>query len=147
MISEKTKTWKSIWFFTKIESIHNGHTQHVHQVSSESVHNFLRYRAIYHFWAPSLNGEESLKKTYQIWTRIRIFTKIESVRHCHAPTMSTKFHPYPSTTLWDIPHTDRETNKQMKLLVEQGIAGITMSYLHDLWKNKNLEINLVLISR
>ena len=30
--------------FTKIESIHLSHTQHVHQVSSESVHNFWRYR-------------------------------------------------------------------------------------------------------
>ena len=31
-----------------------------------------------------------------------IFTKIESIRHGHTPNVSTKFHPNPSTTFWDI---------------------------------------------
>ena len=36
----------------------------------------------------------------RIW--IRIFTKIETILPCHTPNLSTKFHPNPSTTFWDI---------------------------------------------
>jgi len=44
--------------------------------------------------------------------RIRIFTKIYSVRPCHTPNLSTKFHPNSSKTCWDILHTNKQTNKQ-----------------------------------
>ena len=39
-------------------------------------------------------------KNYQI--RIRIFTKIELILQFHTPNVSTKFHPNPCTTFWDI---------------------------------------------
>ena len=56
------------------------------------------------FLARSLNGEESLKKinNSHLQIQIRIFTKIESIRPCYTPNLSTKFHPNPSTTFWDI---------------------------------------------
>ena len=33
---------------------------------------------------------------------MRIFSKIETIRPCDTPNLSTKFHPNPSTTFWDI---------------------------------------------
>ena len=35
-------------------------------------------------------------------SRSQIFTKIESICRGHTPNLSTKFHPNPSTTFWDI---------------------------------------------
>ena len=53
------------------------------------------------FLAPSLNGEESLKKlnNSRIWIHIPIFTKMESIRPCETPNLSTKFHPNLSTEI------------------------------------------------
>ena len=48
----------------------------------------------------------------RIQMRIRIFTKIESIRPSDTPNLSTKFHPDPSTTFWDILHTNKQTNRQ-----------------------------------
>ena len=55
------------------------------------------------FLALSLNGEESLWKlnNSRICIHVWIFTKIESIRPCHTPNISTEFHPNPST-FWDI---------------------------------------------
>ena len=67
------------------------------------------------FLAQSLNGEESLKKNNKnsrLQIRIRIFTKIESVGPCHTPNLSAKFHPNPSTTFWDILHTNKQTDRE-----------------------------------
>ena len=55
----ETRIQIRIRIFTNNSSV--SHTQRVHQVSYESVHHFLRYRAL-SFLALSLNGEESLKK-------------------------------------------------------------------------------------
>ena len=41
-------------------------------------------------------------KNSQIRIGIQIFTKIESIRRGHTPNLSTKFHPNPSTTFWDM---------------------------------------------
>ena len=54
----------------------------------------LRMKALYHL------------KNYS--SSIQIFTKIEWVHPCHTP----KFHLNPSTTFWDIPHTNKQKNKQ-----------------------------------
>ena len=54
------------------------------------------------FFALSLNGEESLRKLNNSRIQIRIFTKIKSICHGHTPNLSTKFHPNPSPTFWDI---------------------------------------------
>ena len=51
----------------------------------------------------SLNGEESLFKNCSSRIRIRIFTKIESVRPCHTLNLSTTFFRYP---------VHKQTNKQ-----------------------------------
>ena len=42
------------------------------------------------------------KKNSRIQIQIQIFTKIESIRPCHTHNLSTKFHPNPSKTFWDI---------------------------------------------
>jgi len=49
------------------------------------------------FLALSLNGEESLGKLNNSRVQIRIFTKIESIRHCRTE---------------DVLHTARQTNRQ-----------------------------------
>ena len=77
------------------------HTQLLHQVSAESVHNFFRYRAIYLF-SPISQWWRINENNYQIHIWIGIFTKIEAILPCHTPNMSTKFHPNPFTTFWDI---------------------------------------------
>ena len=51
--------------------------------------------------ARSLKGEKSLKISSRR-IRIRIFTRIESVRHGHTPNLSTKFCLNQSATFWDI---------------------------------------------
>ena len=38
----------------------------------------------------------------RIQIQIQIFTKVQSICHGHKPNLSTKFHPNPSTTFWDI---------------------------------------------
>ena len=77
------------------------YTQHIHQISSESVHNFLRYHVIYNFW-PNLSMVKNHLKNYQIQIRIRIFTKIESILPCDRHNISTKFHSNQCSTFWDI---------------------------------------------
>ena len=92
------------------------HPPQIHQDSSESVQNVLRYRAIYiSLLALSLNGEESVIN-YPI--QILIFTKIETISPCHTPDLSTKFRTNPSISFWDI----LLTNKQPK---QTGMKNIT----------------------
>ena len=68
-------------------------------------HTFLKHHATqnHNVFGP-INGEESLWKlnNSRIQILIQIFTKIESIRPCHTANRSTKFHPNPSTTCWDI---------------------------------------------
>ena len=85
------------------------HTQHVNQVSSESVHNFLGYRATYRFWPnPSMMKNHFRNSSGRIW----MFTKIESIRPCRTPNLPTKLHRNPSTTFWDILHTNKQADRQ-----------------------------------
>ena len=107
------KKHSRIQIFTKIKPIRPCHTLNLFPlVSSTSVHNFLRYRAIYHFW-PYLSMVKNHFNSSS-WIRIRIFNKIESVLPCHTPNLPTKFHPDPCTTFWDILHTNkqRQTDRQ-----------------------------------
>ena len=85
------------------------HTQCAHQVSSDSVHNFLRYRAIYRFW-PYLSMVRIHFKDSAIG--IQIFTKIKLICPSRTHNLPTKFHPNPSITFWDILLTDTQTNKK-----------------------------------
>jgi len=71
--------------------------QLIHQVSSESVHHILRYRAMYRFIPITKTVKNHLKNYW-----IRIFTKVESILPCYIPKLPTKFHLNPSTTFWDI---------------------------------------------
>ena len=86
------------------------HTQCVHQVSSKSVHNFLRYRARYCFW-PHLSMVKNHLKNSSSLIRIRIFTKIESVCPRHTPNLPSKFPPNTSTTFLKYP-AHKQTEKQ-----------------------------------
>ena len=65
------------------------------------------------FLALSLKSEESLSKLNNscIQIRIRIFTKIESVRPYHTPNLPTKFPLDLCTTFWDVHHTFRQTER------------------------------------
>ena len=62
--------------------------------------NIMLYSTI-SFLVRSLKGEESLYKLNNSRIQIRIVTKIESIRLCDTPNVSTKFRPNPSTTFWD----------------------------------------------
>ena len=95
----------------KNRSNSSSYTQHVYQVSSESVFNILRYFAKYPFW-PDLSMVRNHLKNSSRRIRIRIFTKFDSVRHCRTLNASTKFHFDPPTTFWDILYTDKQTNRQ-----------------------------------
>ena len=53
----------------------SSHTQRVHQVSSEYIHNFLRYRALYRFWH-CLSMVRNDWKIFNSRIQIGIFTKI-----------------------------------------------------------------------
>ena len=74
----------------------------IHQVSSQFVHSILRYRALYHFLAISLNG-------WKITLKILRFRSgsspksIELILVTH-PNPSTEFRPNLSITFWDITH-------------------------------------------
>ena len=52
---------------------------------------FLKYHVMYRFLARSLNGEELFEKLNNFRIQIRIFTKVESIRPCDIPNVSTKF--------------------------------------------------------
>ena len=76
--------------------------------------NIMLFRTI-SFLAISLKyGEASLYKlnNSRIQIRIRIFTEIETIHHCHTLNLPTKFHPNPSTTFKDILYTNNHTNRQ-----------------------------------
>ena len=78
----------------------------IHLVSSESVHNFLQFCAIYRFGLVS----QWLRINLKIYW-IRIFTKIESVHPYRTSNLSNKFCPSLSTTLWDILLTNKQTDR------------------------------------
>ena len=89
-----------IRIFTKIESIWRSHTPNLstkfHPNPSTTFWDIVLYISL------ARSMVRNHLKNYQIWIRIRIFTKIESFLSCHKPNMSTKFRPNPSTTFWDI---------------------------------------------
>ena len=62
------------------------------------------YRVLYSFWPFHSMVKNHFYKlnNSRIQIQIRNFTKIESIFPCHTPNLSTKFHPNPSTTFWDI---------------------------------------------
>ena len=62
-----------------------------------AIQNYIVFGLIFQRWWITLKLNNS-----RIQIRIRIFTKIESIRPCHTPNLSTKFHPNPSTTFWDV---------------------------------------------
>ena len=69
--------------------------QFIHQVSSESFCNFLRYHAMHRF--------SPITQWWRItWIHIQIFTKIESILSHYKPNLPTKFHLNLSTTFSEI---------------------------------------------
>ena len=60
---------------------------------------FLKYRATYRFWPDLLMVKNHTKHSS---SRIRIFTKIETIHCRHTLNLSTKFHPNPYTTFYGI---------------------------------------------
>ena len=66
------------------------HPTGTHQVYSESIHNFLRCRAIYRF-RPSLSMVKNHLKNSHIWIWIRIFIKIKCCCPCLVNYKHKKF--------------------------------------------------------
>ena len=97
-----------IQIFTKIESVRPCRTPNLPTKFHPNPSNF--FEMCYVSVQPDLSMVKNHWKHYQIW--IRIFTKIESILPCHTPSMSTKFHPDPCTTFWDILYTDKQTDRK-----------------------------------
>jgi len=80
-------------------------------------------------------------KNYCRRIQIRIFINIESkskILPCHTPNLSTTFHSYPSTTFWDILHTNKQTNKQEEDVMQSTILAKSMNKFKlkiNLWLN------------
>ena len=106
------------------------YTQQVHQVSSESVHNCLRYHALYRFW-PSLSQWWWItKKILVVGSGTRSSSKAKQfvlVTHRTCPQNFIRIHPQ----LFEIPCT--QTDKQEEEKVQSTILAKSIKQI---WPQK-----------
>ena len=89
----------------------SSHAHSVHQVSSESVHNFLRNRAIHLFWPDLSMVKNQLKKTIISGSESSPKSNQFIVTHRTCPPSFVRICP----RCFEISCTQRQTNRQTEI--------------------------------